>query len=511
MKKTLPIGEQDFKYIIEHDYLYVDKTQYINKLLLNKYYFLSRPRRFGKSLLISTLKEIFLGNKELFRDLWIYDKIDWQKHPVIHISFSSIGYQDTDLLNAITVKLDEIATEQDVVLTKEGISQRFQELIQKLGAENGVAILIDEYDKPILDYIERKGEHDIAEKNRNILRNFYSSVKDNSKYIHFFFVTGVSKFSKVSIFSELNNLNDITIHGDYACLTGITEVELENYFPEYIKELAKEYEGVYDNIIDALRDKYLGYSWDGSNYVYNPFGLFKALDSRRLGSYWFQTGTPTFLINLIKNNKYTVFDIENKLVDDDVLDKHEIGNLPLVPLLFQTGYLTIKHYDKRKEKFLLGYPNREVEQAFSIHLLSAFNGGQAAKTSTQLSELIVSLQENDMESFLYHITSVFEGLVYPIVDKKEKYYHSIFYLVVKMIGFEIDCEIITFRGRIDAVLKTEENIYIIEFKTGNTKKAIQQIKEKKYPEKYRDDERPKVLIGIDFDVDKKSIVDFVIE
>jgi len=508
--KKLPLGQQDFAKIIENgNTLYVDKTEHIFKLITSSdYYFLSRPRRFGKSLLISTLKEIFEGNKELFKKLWIYDKIEWKKHPVIHLSFNMVDYKEKGLKIGLEDELDHIANSFEISLSESSYAGKFKELIVKLSDLGKVVVLIDEYDKPIIDYIENIPQ---AEANREILKNFYSIIKDSDKYLRFLFITGVSKFSKVSIFSDLNHLSDITLNKKYNNLVGITQQELEDNFSEFIAELQKENNDLYPDIVQPIKEEYLGYSWDAANYVYNPFVLLNLFVNMQFGDYWYQSGTPTFLMKMLKKEKYTVFDLENKTVFASTFDKYDINNISLLSLLFQTGYLTIKHFDLKRNAITLDFPNREVARSFSIHFLAEMNGGKTDKTNSILYDLTMAIEQNRTEDFMVILKSLFKGIAYPLADNKEKYYHSIFYLVIKMLGFNIETEVMTIDGRIDAVLQTDTAIYVIEFKTGNTKKAIEQLIEKQYHVKYSTDKRPKILLGIDFDAEKKCIADYIIE
>ena len=507
--KYLPIGIQEFSEFKKNNYIYVDKTKYIHQLLLNKYYFLSRPRRFGKSLLLNTIKEIFKNNKELFKGLWIYDKIEWKEHPVIKISMSNIGYDLLGLEKAIDNKLNRIAAEKNIKFSQQSFSLKFEELIQKLSEKEQVVILIDEYDKPIIDYID---EIEKAEENRKILKSFYSVIKDSDNYIKFFFVTGVSKFSHVSIFSDLNNLNDITLDENYAVLTGYTQKELENYFSEYIQFISKKYKGIFPNILEEIKRWYNGYSWDGLNFVYNPFSMLNFFYKRVFDDYWFRTGTPTFLTKLIKEKKYTAFELQNTTIFRGDLDKYEITNISLIPLLFQTGYLTIKSVNLKKGTITLDYPNKEVERSFSIHLLADLSDGKTDKTSSMLVDISEALENNSIEKFIELINILFKGIAYTIVDTKEKYFHSIFHIIVKLLGITIESEVLTIDGRIDAVVFTDDYIYIIEFKAGyDSKKAIEQIKEKEYYKKYSDDKRKKILLGINFNTETKCVDDFKVE
>ena len=508
--KKLPIGIQEFSKLREGDFLYIDKTEFVYKLIDSaSYYFLSRPRRFGKSLFLNTIKEVFKGNKELFEGLWIYDKIEWEKYPVIKISFSTVDYINLGLARAIDDMLFDIAGEYDISLEKPSFSSKFKELIQKLSKNKKVVILIDEYDKPIIDYIDDIPQ---AEENRKILKSFYSIIKDSDDYIKFFFVTGVSKFSQVSIFSDLNNLNDITLNENYATITGYTQEELESYFPEYIKSVGEKYKDIFPDIIAEIKKWYNGYSWDGGNFVYNPFSILNFFYSREFSDYWFATGTPTFLTKLIKQNNYTIFDIKNLLVSRNALNKYEITSISLIPLLFQTGYLTIKENNLRDMTYKMDFPNAEVESSFTIYLLASLNDGHIDKADYLLINIRDALRNNNIEKFIELINTLFKGISYIIADNKEKYFHSVFYLIVKLLGFHIETEVMTIDGRIDAVINTDKYIYVIEFKAGqDAKTALQQIKDKEYHKKYLPEKKPVTLLGINFDIENKSIDDYLIE
>ena len=507
--KKLPLSRQDFKELILDNCIYIDKTQLIYRLITQGFeYFYSRPRRFGKSLLVSTLREIFRGNREIFKGLWIYDKIDWEEHPVIEIYFNTLDYKNIGLNMGISKELDRIAKRNNIQTTENSIALKFKEIIEILGQNKKVTILIDEYDKPIIDYLDNIPQ---AEENREILKNFYSVIKGSEQYIRFLFITGVSKFSKVSIFSDLNHLTDITLDETYNELTGITKTELKQYFSEYVQLLQEKYKFTYPDIFQALEDEYLGYSWNGIDFVYNPYCLLNVLSTKSLQDFWYQSGTPTFLVKLIKKSNYTAFDIRNKKVTTGLLDKYVVSDLTILPLLFQTGYLTIKNWDLRTNLLTLDFPNREVERSFSLHLLAEFNGKKSDKTESLLADLTDALNENDIEYFVQNLNILLESLTYIQVEKKENYFHSIFYLVVKLLGFIVDTEILTIRGRIDCVIKTETHIYIIEFKMDTAQTALEQIKEKQYHVKYLDDKRQIRLMGIAFDAEEKSIKEHLIE
>ncbi len=511
MKKKLALGSQEFSEVINNNCIYVDKTENIYKLVTSgKYYFISRPRRFGKSLVANTIKELFLGNKELFKGLWIYDKWDWKtSYPVIKISFSNISHNVIGLENAINNMLDEIAKKHNIVFENKSYPEKFNELIIKLSEKGQVAIIIDEYDKPIIDYIDDLKK---ANENRKILKNFYSILKDSDKYVKFLFITGVSKFSKVSIFSDLNNLIDITIDDRFSQIVGWTKEEVEKYFPDYIKSVAEKYKDIYSDIMPEIKKWYNGYSWDGKTTLYNPVSLMNFFGKEEFGNYWFATGTPTFLMELIKKQKKTAFDIENSYTSASILDKYDFTKINLNSLLFQTGYLTIKKKDLRTRRITLDYPNAEVEESFSKHIIDTQTNDDIDLTQTLLYKIIDSFLDQKIDIFIKSVNAIFKGISYNIIEKKESYYHSLFFLIMKMASFEIDVEIETIDGRIDAVVKTETQIYILEFKINQSaKKAVEQIRDKKYAEKYANQKLPISLLGINFDTEKKRIDDYLIE
>ncbi len=418
-----------------------------------------------------------------------------------------MSYNQLGLERVINKELDKIAKPYNIILEEETSGDRFEELIIKLSEKRPVAIIIDEYDKPIIDYLD---ELDRAEENRKILKDFYSVLKDLDKQIRFFFITGVSKFSKIFIFSDLNNLVDITIDENYSQIVGWTKEEVEKNFPDYINEIAERYKDIFPDIMLEMKKWYNGYSWDGITKVYNPVSLMNFFQKRVFGSYWFATGTPTMLMDIIKTRQITAFNIEKLYISTDILDKYDFNNLNFKSLLFQTGYLTIKNYDTAYGELTLGYPNKEVAKSFSIHILSAVTLDRLDDTDSLLHRIRRSFLSNEIEKFIDYINILLKNISYTIVDKnKENYYHSIFFLIMKLLGFNIEVEIKTIDGRIDAVIHTKDNIFILEFKIDQSaEKAIQQIKDKKYALKYKDDKKPIFLIGINFDTNKKYINDY---
>lgn len=513
--KKFPIGIQTFSKMREGDYIYVDKTETIYKLLSQggQYYFISRPRRFGKSLLISTLAELFSGNKELFKDLWIYDKIDWNPHPVIQLDFSNIEHETGELLKESLVEtLDTIAADHDIELTTVSYKTRFAELIRKMSANGSVVILVDEYDKPIIDNIANKK---IAETNRKILANFFSAIKGSDKYIKFSLLTGVSKFSRVSVFSGLNNLRDITFSDDFSTLMGYTHEELLRYFGPYINSLTEKMGEDNQRLLELIREWYNGYSWDGVNFVYNPYSILNLFSEMSFKNYWFTTGTPTFLLKLLKQQPYVLPQLERWPVSSYVFDSYDVANMEITPLLFQTGYLTVKKItlaDDKTERFHLDYPNREVENSFLVYLLQEFTG-QDKMAGIRLQERIAGyVAREDIDGVMEMMKSLFAAIPYQIfIKEKEAYYHTVVYLALKMAGAHITAEDSSNTGRTDAVLETPNKIYIMEFKMGSHQDALAQVKEKKYYEKYLGRGKEIVLVGTGFDPEKKNIGQYIVE
>lgn len=509
--KGLPLGLQNFEKIREKKLLYIDKTKYIYLVLQHiSYGFLSRPRRFGKSLLLSTIRSIYEGRKDLFKGLWIENQWDFSKiHPVVHIGFSSISYKEIGLEKAIYTELDKIAKGYNIILTNESFVQRFQELIEKLKEQRGnVVLLIDEYDKPIIDYLGKNEAQ--VEINRGILKSFYSIIKDNDKNLEFLLITGVSKFSKVSIFSELNNLTDLTLHRRYVKLTGITQEELETSFAEEIKELA-EYDGRTEAEQKAeIKKWYNGYSWDGKTFLYNPYSLLSYFDSWDFRNFWFDTGTPTFLLNLMQQ-KHRI-KVEKIELGYAALAAFDIMRLDIYPLLFQTGYLTIKER-VQNGLYILDYPNKEVRQSMLEYLIGHLRHEEYALSTPTVVHLQRAFDANDLERIIRLIKSIFKNIPNQIFKADgEFYYHSLIYLVFFYLGQYIDSEVNTNDGRLDAIIKAKNHIYIMEFKLNESAEvALQQIKDKGYAEKYYADDREKVLIGINFSQEAKTVESWLAE
>ncbi|GAB4203747.1 MAG: ATP-binding protein [Bacteroidia bacterium] len=507
--KKLPIGIQSFEKIRSDSYIYVDKTRFIYNLINEgTYYFLSRPRRFGKSLMIDTLKCLFEGKKHLFEGLFIYDKWNWdQQYPVIRISFGSykknINDPD-DLEKYIVARLNEIANNHNVSLSQTLYYEAFRELIIKLSGKNKVVVLVDEYDKPILDVID---DFNLCYHNREILKGFYQIIKDADEYLKFGMLTGVSKFSKVSIFSGLNNLYDISVNEKYSAICGYTENDLDIFFSDYLKDVDR----------NEMKKWYNGYSWMGEN-VYNPFDLLHFFKEKKFKSYWFQTGTPTFLIKLLADKKFYIPNIENIIADDIILSSFDIENIDPIALLFQTGYLTIKQILKKgiKEEFVLSYPNLEVKNALNNSILQSYThiGYQKNNLTNNIYD---GLETGNIEILITQFQSLFAGIPYQWyvnnhLNEYEGYFASVFYSVFQSLGLDCIAEDITNKGRIDLTVKIGEYIYIFEFKViehfSDSKKAIEQIQEKKYYEKYLSENKTIFLVGIDFSKEERNIKNY---
>ena len=494
--KRLPIGIQTFRKLIDGNYLYVDKTECIHKLIVQgSVYFFSRPRRFGKSLLISTLNEIFEGEKELFKGLWIY-KADyaWEKHPVVRIDFSKKKAENKDDLKGFILhQLRNIAKKYGILLERGQYDEAFDELLTKLSEINKVVVLIDEYDKPIIDNIENK---ELAIELREILKGFYTIIKACDEHIRFVLLTGVSKFSKAGVFSGLNNLEDISMDARYSSLLGITKEEMGDSFKKYIDQLAKT-EGISKfELIEKIRYWYDGFCFSRScEKVFNPFSALLLFKKLSFGSYWFESATPSFLIKLMKEKNFDVKRLKEMELREEAFGAYELENLAALPLLFQTGYLTIKEYDKAFMTYILGYPNFEVENSFQYALLSSYSG---IHVDGYLIDLVRTLQNDDFETFFDTLRIFFADIPYDLHIKKEKYYQTIFYLIFSLIGLKVEAEVKTNKGRIDAVIIDKE-IYIFEFKfDGDKDQALNQIKEKKYFEKYQGKGKKIYLFGVEF-------------
>jgi Predicted AAA-ATPase/PD-(D/E)XK nuclease superfamily len=512
--KNLPVGIQTLPKIREKNCIYVDKTQLVHKLVTQgSFYFLSRPRRFGKSLLVSTLKELYLGNKAVFEGLWIENNWDWSKtNPVLDFSFDKYGYGELGLLDTLKSVLRDKAKDFGIELTKTDLKGMFAELIKSLDEKQGkVVLLIDEYDKPILDFLE-ENRVEQAKANREVLRDFYGVLKSSDMHLQMVFITGISKFSKVSIFSHLNNLDDITLNKKYATLTGYTHEELEYYFEDYLKVIEKTLSLSHEVLMDNMRIWYNGYSWDGVNRVYNPFGTLQFLSNEQFRNFWFATGSPRFLIQQMR--KHSRFDFENTTTNSATLDKYDLDNLELVPLLFQAGYLTIKEADVMSGDLILDYPNQEVRESMYQFLIDDLAQNpyrtHTGRTIKDLNHAFLSKDLNHVKSIINAILADLPSETYQ--KQSEGLYHGLIHLIFSYLGMFIDSEVHSSQGRADAVVQTLTDIYIFEFKFNKTaQEAIDQIHDRHYATKYQASGKTITGVGVNFNSEMKQIDDWAEE
>lgn len=533
--KNLPIGKQGIADILTTNQLYVDKTKQIHHLIdKGNLYFLSRPRRFGKSLTISTLSEIFKGNRELFKGLHIAEKTDynWQAYPILQFSFNSFGHKTTVLREQMTRSIQKWAKKFEVTVEQTTLTEQFEDLVTKIAEKEGkpVVILVDEYDKPIVDFITNFEQ---AKINQEVLRDFFSPLKnlEIQGHLRFLFITGVSKFSKVSLFSDLNNLIDLSVSIMAHDLTGITQAELIEYFSAYIKRAAQKFKMTETELLEGVKIWYNGYSFDGDTKLYNPFSLLNFFNENRFRNFWFATGTPTFLVELIRDRGIEPQDLENKIVGDTFFDKFSLQALEMTGLLYQTGYLTIKStIQKRYElNYNLGYPNMEVHKSLTHNLLEAFTYKPTSIVSEALIRMENALVAGEVAAFIAQLKILFPNIAHfhhPPTDKNlsqksknelvvaakknfdrwEGYFHSIIYLITAFMKLEVRSELVTHKGRLDLVAETAGFVYLMEFKLDQSAAAaIQQIKDKEYASGFLNTDKTLMLVGINFSKEEKNV------
>jgi hypothetical protein len=510
--RKLPVGIQDFESIRTEDFVYVDKTASIYRLVNEgRPYFLGRPRRFGKSLLISTLKAYFLGKKELFEGLAIAElEKEWTEYPVFHLDMNLESYTGlASLESALGANLRPLEKKWGKDTEEETPATRFAGLIRRAYEQTGrkVVILIDEYDKPLINTMEDSETHDAM---RKALKGFYGVLKSADAYLRFVMLTGVTKFSQVSIFSDLNHLNDISMDKQYATICGISESELEHTFKPELLALANEIGETYEDTLVEMKKRYDGYHFSNeSEGMYNPFSVLNTLSKRYFADYWFKTGTPTFLVNLLKKEN---FDIRN--LDGDITiparsinDYRVDGNNP-VPILYQSGYLTIKGYKKQFDAYILGFPNEEVEYGFLNELLPAYVPYSEVLSDFFAGKFVEDLQEGKVDSFMTRLRAFFAGIPYELNDKTERYYQTVFYLVFKLMGQFVEAEQRSAAGRADAIVITADTVYVFEFKlSGNAsaEEALKQIDDKGYLIPFTAGSRKLVKIGAEFNAADRTL------
>ena len=503
-----PIGIQTFENIRTEGYAYVDKTALVYKLATEgKYYFLSRPRRFGKSLLLSTLKAYFQGKKGLFDGLAIANlETDWKEYPIFHFDFNTGLYTNIEGLTS-TMDYQLLKLEQRFGIDKAGfsLSDRFRELISRAYEQTGqkVVILVDEYDKPLLETI---GNLELQNEYRKILKSFYGVEKTMDSYIQFAFFTGVTKFSKVSIFSDLNNLKDISLSNQYAEICGVSEQEIRDNFDEVVAEMAVANEISKEECYAQLEKQYDGYHFsEHSVGMYNPFSLLNAFDSKAFRDFWFATGTPTFLVEVLQHNDYPLDRLTTEEVDVRTMDSVDMMYNNPIPLLFQSGYLTIKDFDKEFKSYRLGFPNEEVERGFAQFLGTYyFSGGMNG--SFTINNFVRDVRNGDVEGFMTRLQALFADGDYQVMGEMEVYFQNTLSVIFKLMGFYVQVERHTSRGRMDVTIQTRDYVYIMELKVDKTAdEALKQIEDKQYAAPFAADPRKLFKVGIRFGSKSKGI------
>ena len=531
--RKIPIWVQSFEVMRNDKFLYVDKTHFLFKLVCsNRVYFLSRPRRFGKSLFLSTLKAYFLGQKELFKGLYLekaeekraeIEKTDaWVEYPVLYMDFNIGRYDEPHSLkshlNIILTQFEDIygAREQE-----EEPAQRFAGIVQRAFQKTGkqVVILVDEYDKPLL---QTMGANEaLNEEFRNTLKAFYSVTKTCDEYIRFAFLTGVTKFSKVSIFSDLNNLQDISMLNNYAEICGLTQGEVENTFKPEIERLAKNTNNSYEKMLEELKKRYDGYKFSVlGEQVYNPFSILNVLNAGELKNYWFATGTPTFLVNYLKDAHYNVPDLDGKVeLNEAGIEMYSADAKNPLPILFQAGYLTIKEYIAEANMYRLGFPNDEVRYGFLENLLPSYSSLRSDETGVSVWEFVKDVRAGNVDSFMERMQAIIAGVPYDNLPGyklklREQNYQTAVYLIFKLMGQFVQSEIHCAKGRADCIVHTKDTIYIFEFKlmsAGSADDAIAQIKEKGYASQFKADGKKIILVGSSFDKAERTIGEWKVE
>ncbi len=515
--KKLPIGIQTFSELILKNYIYIDKTNVIHNLITQgKVYFLARPRRFGKSLLISTLQAVLEGKRELFKGLAI-DKLDydWTARPVVRIDFSGINRDTPEKFVAdLRTYLINEANQYNILVDQYAPpSSIFRTLVSGIYAQHGpVALLVDEYDKPILDHLKNP---EVAEQMRTALRSFYDVFKYLDEYLCFVFITGVSKFTQTSLFSGLNNLNDLSGHPKAATVCGYTKAELSENFQEHLEVMAKSRKSSVANLIQEFETWYNGYSFTwGMPKIFNPFSVLSAFDLQEFENFWMRTGTPNFLATMFKNqNPVPQLDQHLRVKKDDLVIV-DLEKLSLIPMLVQTGYLTIVGQDE--DGCIIDFPNQEVSRSYMLWGLA----GTFSKESTDIRSLGIilrkALKKQDFDAFFNQLIPMFASIPFDIqVGDREKYYQSIIYLLFLLVGIDMGVEISTNIGSIDALIKTDDAIIIFEYKLRDTAQAAQaaldQIKDKKYYERFLQSGKKIILVGVQFSMQERNIVSWLVD
>lgn len=512
--RRYPIGIQNFERLRNNNCVYVDKTELIYRLAnTDTTYFLSRPRRFGKSMLVSTLDAYFSGKKDLFQGLAMEQlENDWTVYPVLHFDFSGSKYLNADMLRSAINK--QLLLWEKIYGREEGdaiFSIRFESVIRRAYEQTGqqVVVLIDEYDSPMLD---TNHNAQLQSEIRDIIRDFFSPLKKSDPYLRFLFLTGISKFSQMSIFSELNNLQNISMRDDYSAICGITEKELRTQLEEDIKTIAEANDETYDEACAHLKQQYDGYHFsENCEDIYNPFSLFNAFAQKKYANFWFSTGTPTFLIDILQQSNFDIRELDGVSATAEQFDTPTNVITDPLPVLYQSGYLTIKDYDPEFQLYTLAYPNKEVRKGFIESLMPAYVNLPARENTFYVVSFIKDLQVGNLDQCMERIKSFFASIPNDMNNKEEKHYQTIFYLLFRLMGQYVDAEVKSAVGRADVVVKMQDVIYVFEFKVdGTPEEALAQINSKQYAIPYQADHRKVIKIGINFDSATRTIGEWII-
>ena len=527
-KRVLPIGGQDFSDLRRNGFIYVDKTHFVADLVsASKYYFLSRPRRFGKSLFLSTLKAYFEGKKESFKGLYLEQweeaqaaqegREEWQQYPVLYLDLNAKNYESRENLeNVLDRHLLTWENKYGVKEKRVDLEDRFQSLLRYIyeTTHQQVIVLVDEYDKPLLLTLE-EGLEDLNNEYRRILKGFFAVLKSGDPYLRFVFLTGVSHFSKISLFSDLNHLNDISLNRDYSSVCGITEEELKSNFQPEIKALSESEQLTYEETLEKLKQTYDGYLFiDGGEHVYNPFSLLNVFSDRMFFDYWFQSGTPTFLVQYLKKAHFYLPDLENNVeIDLSSLNNFKVDVGSPIPILYQAGYLTLKSYNRRSGLYSLGYPNNEVKYGLIRNLLPSYSNLDETKVQRFVWQFYEKVCSGDVASFMQVISDLLANIPYSSASKddvrwREQNYQIAVALIFQFMGMYTQTEVYSAKGRADCVVYTEHIIYIFEFKlwsAGTGEEALTQIQAQEYYKPLRLQGKKLVLIGTSFDEEKRNI------
>ena len=512
-----PIGKQNFEKLRNEGCVYVDKTDLMYKLVKEgSAYFLSRPRRFGKSLLLSTLEAYFTGKKELFKGLAVEQlEKDWFVHPVLHLDLNAERYINTEELDNI-LQTYMRQWEEEYGSKESGntsLSQRFRAVIRAAREKTGrgVVVLIDEYDKPILQAI---GNVHLQNEFRDTLKAFYGVLKSADADLKFALLTGVTKFGKVSVFSDLNNLNDISMDTAYHNICGITEDELHSVFDSEVEQLAQSNGQTKEEAYATLKRNYDGYHFDRRKAcgIYNPFSVLNTLSKRTYGSYWFNTGTPTYLVELIKKADFNIEELSDYVASEDQLNSIHVDDIDPIPVLYQSGYLTVAGYDNRFDLFTLNYPNEEVKAGFINFLLPFYSKIKEKQAQAIISKFVTSIETGKADDFMRQLQSLMAGIPYEIIKDTENHYQNVMYIITKLMGLYVQAEYRTSYGRIDLLIGTSEYVYIIELKfEGTAEEALAQINEKQYSLPFDVENRKIVKIGANVSKETRNIEKWIVE